>query len=467
MLELSRLYRDSLGLSQSISSSPAVYGLQPTSAAVLPVYSAALAHAAYDGLSRPAAASSAADPTSQGMDAGALPRAYGAVASQRLPYDPNYDPSTALMGGATAGVTSSGLPLHHPGAATAADPRKMVDPAFLGYLRSEGLAESTITLLLQHGFDSLPPLAMMEEHDVRSVAPNLAQARILSRVVLACRGSSPAGGRARSNSFSHRSDVYMQPQGLTMDPGLMQQPPGATAAAMQAVSPRMGLDFVGRRPSSAPSQHLLETTTYPAPRPLVTGTFPLSPGGYSGGSGTALVQTRPLPLYNAHSGLALSALGQPPSAIAAPPGTPGAAPKTFSGSYSPMELMKRAPALPPASPVAVHSPLHSPQLLRKGISAAVGATENSGLPVVSSSSLQPQNLNSTKLVGRRTGPPVIVSTMTTTPDPSNVPSHSPPLPRLAFSLFELKRHPARFDCAAINLDTLGDEKKKKTILVTD
>ncbi len=414
--ELSRLYRESLGSKmipdvQRIggrSPSPAVYGVQPP----LPIYAAEpsslSARQAYNNINslsldprQPAATSSVVDPASQGMD-GALPRAYGAVASQRLPYDPNYDPSSAMVA-ATAGMASS-LPPHHP---SAADPKKMVDPTFLAFLRAEGLAESTITLLLQHGFDSTATLGMMEDHDVRSVAPNLAQARVLSRVMLGCKAGGMAT-RARSNSFSHRNDLYMQPQGLTMDPSLMQQPP----TTIQTVSPRMG-EFLGRRPSSAPSQHLLETTTYPGPRPLATGAFPVSPGGYS----SAMTQGRPLSMYNAHTGLAMSALGQQPPPA---PGTPGAAPKTFSGSYSPMELMKRAPNLPLTSPAAAASPLHSPQLLRKGISAA---PESTIVPVTSSSTLQAQNLNNTKLVGRRTGPPVIVSTMVTTPDTSNVKPH--------------------------------------------
>lgn len=234
----------------------------------------------------------------------------------------NYDPSSAMIA-ATAGMTNS-LPPHHP---SAADPKRMVDPAFLTFLRAEGLAESTITLLLQHGFDSTATLGMMEDHDVRSVAPNLAQARVLSRVVLGCKASGPAT-RTRSNSFSHRNDLYMQPQGLTMDPSLMQQPP----TTIQTVSPRMG-EFLGRRPSSAPSQHLLETTTYPGARPMAIGAFPVSPGGYS----SVMTQGRPLSMYNAHTGLAMSALGQQPPPA---PVTPGAAPKTFSGSYSPIEDRK-------------------------------------------------------------------------------------------------------------------------------
>lgn len=407
--ELRHLYRESLGsktipdaqLIGGSSASPAVYGVQPPFpkyAAPPPSLFTHQAHNNTSNLGQTAASFSVVDPAFQEMD-GALPRAYGMMGSQRIPYDPNYDPSSAMMA-ATAGMTSN-LPSHHP---SAADPKKMVDPTFLNFLRSEGLAESTITLLLQHGFDSLATLGMMEDHDVRSVAPNLAQARVLSRVMLGCKTNGPAT-RARSNSFSHRNDFYMQPQGLTMDPSLMQQPP----SAIQPVSPRMG-EFLGRRPSSAPSQHLLETTTYPGARPLAPVAFPVSPGG---GYNSALTQGRPLSLYNPHTVLAMSAHGQQPPPA---PGTPGTAPKTFSGSYSPIELMKRVPNLPPASPVGAPSPLQSPQLLRKGMNVA---PEGSAVPVTSSSALQGQNLNNTKLVGRRTGPPVIVSTMTTTADTSN------------------------------------------------
>lgn len=410
VLELSRLYRETMGSKmlpdiQHIgcsSPSPAVYGVQPP----LPAYAtepSLSARQAYNIGSF--STSSVVDPASRGMD-GALPQAYGAVASQRMPYDPSYDPSSAMVA-ATAGMASN-MPPHHP---SAADPRKMVDPAFLALLRAEGLAESTITLLLQHGFDSSGMLGMMEDHDVRSVAPNLAQARVLSRLVLGCK-TSGAATRSRANSFTHRNEFYMQPQGLSMDPSLMQQPP----SAIQNVSPRVG-EFLGRRPSSAPSQHLLETTTYPGGRPSASGVYhQVNPVV---GNSSAVTQGRPFSMYNAHTGLAMSALGQqhPPNL-----GTSGPAPKTYSGSYSPMELMKRVTNHPPASPVPVPSPLHSPQLLRKGINAA---SESTIAPVNSSSTLQAQNFNNNKMMGRRTGPPVIVSTMATTPDPSNVQPHLP------------------------------------------
>ncbi|XP_052414166.1 uncharacterized protein LOC127959186 [Carassius gibelio] len=377
--EISRLYRDSLSIkmipdSQRVHSraaSPACIGVESRFPAELSVYSDA------NGLPLDSGSTCiVVEPTASVMD-GTLPRgnpAYGSVPTQRMPYDPAYDPGAA----------------HH-------DPKRTVDPSFLSLLRSEGLSESTITLLLQQGFDSTSMLAMMEDNDVRSVAPNLGQARVLSRVVLNCKtGAAGAGLRGRSNSFSHRNDLYMQSQ--TVDGNLNQQPP----SALQSVSPRMG-EFLGRRPNSAPSQHLLETTSYPGARS--TGGLPVSPGGYDS-------QTRPL--FNAHTGLAMSAQQQPTT-------TPGVPPKTFSTTYSPMELMKRPPHLPPLSP---H---HSPQLMHKG----AAPVESSILPASSSLQLQSQNPNNKQT--RRTGPPVIVSTMAS-PDTSirpqmsvNGPMHPRPL----------------------------------------
>ncbi|KTF77919.1 hypothetical protein cypCar_00035602 [Cyprinus carpio] len=393
--EISRLYRDSLAIkmiqdSQRIRSraaSPACFGIESSFAG----------HSVYgdvNGLSlescQPASTCIVVDPTASVMD-GTLPRgnpSYGSVATQRMPYDPAYDPGTAPA------PLTTGMTGHHHSAGVSIDPKRTVDSNFLALLRSEGLSENTITLLLQQGFDSTSMLAMMEDHDVRSIAPNLGQARVLSRVVLNCKTGATGGAvmRGRSNSFSHRSDLYMQPQALGMEGNLIQQPP----SAMQSISPRMG-EFLGRRPSSAPSQHLLETTTYPGVRSI--GGLPVSPGGYA----TALPQTRPL--YNAHTGLAMSAL----SAQQQPPTIPGVAPKTFSSTYTPMELMKRPPNLPPFSPT--HSPHHSPQLLRKG----AGPVESAILPA--SSALQPQTLNPNNKQTRRTGPPVIISTMAS-PDTS-------------------------------------------------
>uniref|UniRef100_A0A674CC53 Uncharacterized protein n=1 Tax=Salmo trutta TaxID=8032 RepID=A0A674CC53_SALTR len=398
--------------------SPACYGVQPP----LPVYTASQPLSAYHppfysaiynlpldprvGVGQ-AATSLMVDPATQqhGHMDGSLQR-YGSVASQRLPYDPGYDPGSAMV-----------QQHHHPSAALNMDPKRMVDPGFLAFLRAEGLADSTISLLLQQGFDSTSMLGVMEDHDVRSIATNLGQARALSSAVFRCKqqpGESALAAQQRirgcSNSFGHTNNLYMQgmqnmTQGMSsmaVDPHTMHQQPPTT---LQTFSPRMG-EFLGRRPNSAPSQHLLETTTYGAPR----GTFPVSSGGY----GNAVTQARPLSMYNAHTGIAMSALQhQQPTA----PNTPGGmAPKTFSGSYSPMELMKRAPNMPPMSPGVVQSPLHSPQLLRKGTS---NAGESGVVVAASSTSHQIQTLNNNRTAGRRTGPPVIVSTMAASPDTSN------------------------------------------------
>ncbi|TKS85749.1 hypothetical protein D9C73_019593 [Collichthys lucidus] len=199
-------------------------------------------------------------------------------------------------------------PLMAPQTPLPVDHKKNVDPEFLALLRNEGLSESTISSVIQQGFDSTSMLAVMEENDVRTVTPNLGQARVLSRLVHNCKrpvdalpahSQPPTPMRSRSNSFSHRSDIYLQqqhhhpphpPQGLAVDPQMMPpQPPGA----MHTISPRM--DVIGRRPSSAPSQHLLEASGgYP-------GQPPRSPGPYAGA--IMPVQQRPMSAYS--SGMAM------------------------------------------------------------------------------------------------------------------------------------------------------------------
>ncbi|KAI4807654.1 hypothetical protein KUCAC02_027446 [Chaenocephalus aceratus] len=87
-------------------------------------------------------------------------------------------------------------------------------------------------------------------------------------------------------------------------------------------------EFLVEDPAAHPPNTSWRTTNYQLARPLATGAFPISPGGYS----NAVTQGRPFSMYNAHTGLAMSALGQQPPPA---PGIPGAAPKTFSGSYSP------------------------------------------------------------------------------------------------------------------------------------
>ncbi|XP_021172892.2 C-terminal-binding protein 2a isoform X4 [Fundulus heteroclitus] len=320
------------------------------------------------------------------------------------------------------------------------DPKKTVDPEFLSLLRNEGLSESTISSLIQQGFDSSSLLTVMEENDVRTVAPNLGQARVLSRLVhnykrpieatpVPSRPQTPM--RGRSNSFSHRSDMYQQQhhhhpshlsQALVVDPQLM---PPSTPGVMQTISPRMG-EVVSRRPSSAPSQNLLEATGgYP-------GQPPRSPGPYTGA--LMPVQPRPMSAYSAgvtmpgmsmqgmqimpqqmagsmpalpgsthsmsgmpqHMPVSLPALQQPPQQV----------PKAYSTNYTvPMELMKRDRSLLPLSPM--HSPHPSPQLIRKGGGPSVdNAMIPVGAPVKGQSAL-----TANQKLSRRTGPPVIVSTM--------------------------------------------------------
>lgn len=330
------------------------------------------------------------------------------------------------------------------------DPKKTVDPEFLALLRNEGLSESTISSVIQQGFDSTSMLAVMEENDVRTVAPNLGQARVLSRVVQNCKRPVEAHPppsqpqtpmRGRSNSFSHRSDISHHqlqhhhnplhpPQALNMDPQLMApQTPGA----MQTISPRMG-EVMGRRPSSAPSQQLLETTGgYP-------GQPPRSPGPYSGA--IVPVQSRPMSAYSsgmtipgmpiqgmqimppqmsgsmpAIAGSIHSMQGMPqqmPVSMPALPQPPQQVPKAYSTNYTvPMELMKRDRNLLPLSPM--HSPHPSPQLMRKG---GGPTSDNALVPMGATGQGQGQGaLVSNQKLSRRTGPPVIVSTMAS-PDTS-------------------------------------------------
>ncbi|XP_060895960.1 C-terminal-binding protein 2a isoform X1 [Labrus mixtus] len=342
------------------------------------------------------------------------------------------------------------------------DPKRTVDPEFLALLRNEGLSESTISSVIHQGFDSTSMLAVMEENDVRTVAPNLGQARVLSRLVHNCKRpveATPAPSqpqtpmRGRSNSFSHRSDVYHHQQqqhhhthpsqALTVDPQLM---PPQTPGAMQTISPRMG-ETMGRRPSSAPSQHLLEASGgYP-------GQPPRSPGPYAGA--IMPIQQRPMSAYS--SGMAMSGMpmqgmqimpqqmtgsmpampgsmhsmpGMPqqmPVSMPSLPQPPQQVPKAYSTNYTvPMDMMKRDRNLLPLSPM--HSPHPSPQMIRKG---GGPSSDNALVPMGPPGTSQGALVANQKL-SRRTGPPVIVSTMAS-PDTSirpqimNGPMHPRPL----------------------------------------
>ncbi|XP_075334557.1 C-terminal-binding protein 2a isoform X1 [Odontesthes bonariensis] len=378
----------------------------------------------------------------------ALPPAPAPVQSALAPAPP--PPATPLpapLPAPPAAALLSPLPV---------DPKKTVDPEFLSLLRNEGISESTISSLIQQGFDSTSMLAVMEENDFRTVAPNLGQARVLSRFVHNYKRpveATPAPSRpqtplrGRSNSFSHRSDVYHQqqhhhlqhpPQALAMDPQLMHS---QTPGAMQTISPRMG-EVIGRRPSSAPSQHLLEASAGYPNQP------PRSPGPYAG---TIMpVQSRPMSAYS--SGVHMQGMQIMPQQITGSmPAIPGSihpipgmpqqmpislpalqqppqqVPKAYSTNYTvPMELMKRDRNLLPLSPM--HSPHPSPQLIRKG----GGPASDSALVPVGAPVQGQGVLVANQKLSRRTGPPVIVSTMAS-PDTSirpqimNGPMHPRPL----------------------------------------
>lgn len=279
-------------------------------------------------------------------------------------------------------------------------------PEFLALLRAEGVAEATLVALLQQGFDSPAVLATMEDADIKCVAPNLGQARVLSRLANCCRtemqlrrqcqvGALP---RIRSSSFSHQSELHDDVSSLGA-PVLQPQPVGP----LQATSPQAG--HPARRPSSAPSQHLPETAaTYSAPGVGAQAPHFPSNSGYSSPTPCALT-VRLGPTYSPQAGLALTN----PGPVA--PFHPG--PRTaYSTAYSvPMELLKRERGMA-ASPLP--SPHSSPQLLRKpGV-----PVEPSALPPASRSLHTPHSPY--QKVARRTGAPIIVSTMLA-PEPSNAP----------------------------------------------
>lgn len=123
----------------------------------------------------------------------------------------------------------------------------------------------------------------------------------------------------------------------------------------------------------------------------MTGSMPALPGPMH--TVTGIPQQMPV---------SLPALQQPPQQV----------PKAYSTNYTvPMELMKRDRNLLPLSPM--HSPHPSPQLMRKvGGLASDGALVPVGVPVQGQSAMV-----ANQKLSRRTGPPVIVSTMAS-PDTS-------------------------------------------------
>ncbi|XP_075390059.1 C-terminal-binding protein 2 isoform X1 [Tenrec ecaudatus] len=282
--------------------------------------------------------------------------------------------------------------------------KRGVLPEFLALLRAEGVAEGTLDALLQQGFDCPAVLATLEDADIKAVAPNLGQARVLSRLANSCRVETQLWRqeracpppRARSSSFGqHRELLHADVRALPSQP----------LGPLQAALPRGG--DLARRPSSAPSQQLLETASaYCAPAVGVQTPHPPSNSGYSSPTPCALT-ARLGPTYPSQAGVALTNPGT------SSPLHPG--PRTaYSTAYTvPMELLKRERSAG-ASPLP--SPHGSPQLLRK--------------PAVPSELHTPQAPY--QKVARRTGAPIIMSTMLA-PEPSirpqimNGPLHPRPL----------------------------------------
>ncbi|MEE6486486.1 hypothetical protein FKM82_014614 [Ascaphus truei] len=320
---------------------------------------------------------------------------------------------------------SSLAPSHDqiPMSLSGAELKRAVDMEFFSALRNEGLSESTINALMQQGFDTPSSLAVMEDHDIKSVAANLGQARLLSGLIKSYRGdlqmlrqdqqkTNSLRARARSNSFSHRGDLMRSEFGLqshnnpVLDGTSIQQ----HTLSLQPVSPRMA--ELNRRPSSAPSQHLMETATYPSCGMSTQNQQFIPSGGYS-----APFQPRPASAYPAHSGIPMTVVHSNVST----------GPKTaYPTSYTvPMELMKRERPQP-TSPL--HSPHCSPQLLRKQ-----GGHLESSLSFPPPTMPSQQALNSPyQKISRRTGPPIIVSTMASPeqsmrPQTINGPMHPRPL----------------------------------------
>ncbi|KAK0138163.1 hypothetical protein N1851_025522 [Merluccius polli] len=154
------------------------------------------------------------------------------------------------------------------------------------------------------------------------------------------------------------------------------------------------------------------------------GQAPRTPGPYTGAM--VPVQPRPMSAYSQHSGMSMPMQMMPQQmtgSMSAMPGSihqlpqqmplsmpalqqpPQQVPKAYSTNYTvPMELMKRDRNLP-LSPM--HSPHPSPQMMRKA-----GGTNSDSSMVAVAGAIQGQGaLAVNQKMSRRTGPPVIVSSM--------------------------------------------------------
>uniref|UniRef100_S4RDJ6 Uncharacterized protein n=1 Tax=Petromyzon marinus TaxID=7757 RepID=S4RDJ6_PETMA len=291
-------------------------------------------------------------------------------------------------------------------------------------LRSEGVSEETVEALVRRGFVSVPLLSTMEELDLRDVAPNLGQARALSRLVRRLRVEQESmRPRARSASFPSRADFERSGLGGPGFAGaqlnvntqmggapsqVLNQPPGNPNAGlvntgMAAATPTASLlntmntqqaqynqmqhhyqqqqyqqqlvlaaglpQGLARRPSSAPSQQLLETPTY---------TWPAE-------------QAPPHPTT-------------PASLTSLRTVVPGQRRSAYTTTYTlPMELMKRERGAPVQQAHEGYSTVWHQR--RDGGAAGDLAGSGGGQGQGMGVSMSPR-------LSRRTGPPIIVRTLT-------------------------------------------------------
>ncbi|XP_062832117.1 C-terminal-binding protein 2 isoform X1 [Anolis carolinensis] len=389
------------------------YGTDPSPFPHRPVYNDTMERSMDSAGSRQVA------PTCLVVDPNSAPAPDGSVVLPGTPVNRGYGPVRENVSAKVSydGYETATTPSHAqvPAPFPGQDIKRNVDPEFLALMRSEGISESTLGALLQQGFDSPSMLAVMEENDIKSVAPNLGQARVLARIAHTYkteiqlqrqdRKNTMIRPRHRSNSFSHRGELLQSEYGMIpatspmADSAAMHQPP---LHAMQPVSPRIA--ELSRRPASAPTQHLLETATYPASG-LTHQVAPFASSSAYGASSSAYGASSPCNLQ------ARQATGYSPAGLSmnALQTNPHPSPKTaYSTTYTvPMELMKRE-RNPQLSPM--HSPHNSPQLLRKQ-----GSQMEPNLAPAGPSF--PMQHSPYQKVTRRTGPPVIVSTMAS-PEPS-------------------------------------------------